>query len=227
MKLSLNWLKDYVDIDMSPQELAHLLTMSGIEVEGIEALGQSLNGVVVAKILSVKRHPKTNRLFICQMDAGNGIVPVVCGAPNLKDGALVPMALPGTTLPGGIVVNESKIRGERSMGMLLAEDEMALTDDHSGIMILPDNLETGAELASVFPLEDYALDVKLTPNRPDCASVIGIAREVAALTGRKIRFPNIEFKEGGPSITKITSVTVSDLKGCPRYAAGMIQGVDT
>jgi len=226
MKLSLNWLKDYVDIDMSPQELAHLLTMSGLEVEGIEALGQSLNGVVVAKILSVKRHPKTDRLFICQMDAGNGIVPVVCGAPNLKDGDLVPMALPGTTLPGGIVVNESKIRGERSMGMLLAEDEMGLTDDHSGIMILPDNLETGAELSSVFPLEDYALDIKLTPNRPDCASVIGIAREVAALTGLKVRLPKIEVEESGPYITKVTSVTVSDIKGCPRYAAGMIQGVE-
>jgi phenylalanyl-tRNA synthetase beta chain len=93
-------------------------------------------------------------------------------------------------------------------------------------MILPDNLETGAELSSVFPLEDYALDIKLTPNRPDCASIIGIAREVAALTGRKVRLPKIEVEEGGPNITKVTSVTVSDLKGCPRYAAGMIQGVE-
>jgi phenylalanyl-tRNA synthetase beta chain len=226
MKLSLNWLKDYVDIDMSPEDLAHLLTMGGLEVERIDALGQYLNDIVVAKILSVKKHPKGDRLFICQVDAGSGTVPVVCGASNLKDGILVPMALPGTRLPGGMVVNESRIRGERSIGMLLAEDEMGLTDDHSGIMILPDNLAAGARLSSVFPLEDYALDIKPTPNRPDCSSVIGIAREVAALTGRKIRLPRIDVKEGGVYITRVTSVTVTDIKGCPRYAAGMIQGVE-
>jgi len=226
MKLSLNWLKDYVDIDMSAEDLAHLLTMGGLEVERADPLGQHLNDIVVAKILSVKKHPKADRLFICQVDAGNGTIPVVCGAPNLKDGILVPMALPGTRLPSGMTVSESKIRGERSMGMLLAEDEMGLTDDHSGIMILPDNLEAGERLFSVFPLEDHALDIKLTPNRSDCASVIGIAREVAALTGQKIRLPRIDVKEGGPYITRITSVTVTDIKGCPRYAAGMIQGVE-
>ncbi len=226
MRLSLNWLKDYIDIDMSPEDLAHILTMGGVEVERTDPLGQYLNDIVVAKILSVKKHPKADRLSICQVDAGNGTVPVVCGAPNLKDGMLVPMAIPGTKLPGGMVVNESRIRGERSIGMLLAEDEMGLTEDHSGIMTLPDNLETGARLTSVFPLEDWALDIKLTPNRPDCASVIGIAREIAALTGQKVRLPGIDVKENGPYITRITSVTVTDIKGCPRYAAGMIQGVE-
>ena len=226
MKLSLNWLKDYVDIDMSPEDLAYLLTMGGLEVEGIDALGQYLNDIIVAKILFVKKHPKAERLYICQVDAGNGTIPVVCGAPNLKDGMLAPLALPGTRLPGGMTVSESRIRDERSMGMLLAEDEMGLTDDHSGIMILPENLETGARLSSVFPLEDYALDIKFTPNRPDCASVIGIAREVAALTGQKVRLPRIDVKEDGPYITRLTSVTITDIKGCPRYSAGMIQGVE-
>jgi phenylalanyl-tRNA synthetase beta chain len=225
MKLSLNWLKDYVDIDMSPQDLANLLTMRGLEVEGIEPLGQSLNGIVAAKIISFKKHPGADRLFVCQIDTGNGQMPVVCGAPNLKKGAIVAMALPGTELPGGTVVKESVIRGERSMGMLLAEDEMGLTDDHTGIMILPDNLAPGSELVSVLPLMDHILDISLTPNRPDCASVIGIAREVAASTGQKVRLPEIKYEERGPHIEDITSVTVDDTGGCPRYAAGMIQGV--
>ncbi len=226
MKLSLNWLKDYVDIDRSPQDLAYLLTMRGLEVEGIEALGQSLHGMVAAKILAFKKHPGADRLFVCQVDSGNDQVPVVCAAPNLKKGAMVAMALPGTELPGGTVVKESIIRGERSMGMLLAEDEMGLTDDHTGIMILPDNLEPGAELVSVLPLTDHILDISLTPNRSDCASVIGIAREVAASTGQKVRLPEIKYKEKGPPIEDITSVTVNDTGGCPRYAAGMIQGVE-
>jgi phenylalanyl-tRNA synthetase beta chain len=225
MKLSLNWLKDYVDIDKSPQDLADLLTMRGLEVEGIEPLGKSLNGIVAGKILAFEKHPRADRLFVCQVDTGNDQVGVVCGASNLKEGSMVPMALPGTELPGGTVVKESVIRGERSMGMLLAEDEMGLTDDHTGIMILPDNLAPGAELVSVLPLMDHILDISLTPNRPDCASVIGIAREVAASTGQQVKLPEIKYEERGPRIEEITSVTVDDTGGCPRYAAGMIQGV--
>ncbi|MDB9823122.1 phenylalanine--tRNA ligase subunit beta [Deltaproteobacteria bacterium] len=225
MKLSLNWLKDYVDIDMSSQKLAHLLTMTGLEVEGIEVSGQSLDSIVVSKILALKKHPQADRLFICEMDTGKDIVPVVCGAPNIQEGDMVPVALPGTRLPGEILVSEGLIRGERSMGMLLAEDEMGLTDDHTGIMKLSGAIEPGTELYSVFPFEDDVLDISLTPNRPDCSSVIGIAREVAVLTGQKVRLPEIEFEETGASITDIAGVDVKDTKGCPRYAAGMIQGV--
>jgi phenylalanyl-tRNA synthetase beta chain len=226
MKLSLNWLKEYIDVDMSPQELAHLLTMTGLEVEGIEESGQSLDSIVVSKIMAIKRHPNADKLFICQMDTGKDIVPIVCGAPNIQEGDMVPMALPGTRLPGGTVVNESIIRGERSVGMLLAEDEMGLTDDHTGIMKLSEDLETGRGLYSVFPFKDCVFEISLTPNRPDCASVIGIAREIAALTDQKVKLPAIEFKETGPSIKDIAQVEIKDAKGCPRYAAGMIQGVE-
>jgi phenylalanyl-tRNA synthetase beta chain len=225
MRISLNWLKEYIDLDHSPEELAHLLTMTGLEVEGIEPVGQSLDDVIVAKIISVEKHPNADRLTNCLVDTGKEQVPVVCGAPNTKAGAKVAMAVPGITLPGGIVVKKGRIRGEVSMGILLAEDEMGLTDDHSGIMILPDDLETGSRFTSVLPVKDYILDISLTPNRPDCASVIGIAREVAALTGNKIRMPDTEYHETGASINEFASVTIDDITGCPRYAAGMIQGV--
>ncbi len=184
MRVSLNWLKDYVDIDMPPDDLAQLLTMSSLDVEAVEPLGQSLEDIIVARILSVRRHPEADRLFICQMDTGGEEVPVVCSAPNLEAEALVPMALPGTKLPGEMVVQESQIRGQQSVGMLLAEDEMGLTDDHTGIMILPEDLNPGAQVSSVLHLEDWALEISITPNRPDCASVMGIAREIAALTDK-------------------------------------------
>jgi len=226
MRVSLNWLKDYVDIDMPAKDLAERLTMSGLEVEGLEPLGRSLQDIIVAKILSVKRHPEADRLFICHMDTGDGEVPVVCSAPNLKTGSLVPMALPDTELPGGMIVKESRIRGERSVGMLLAEDEMGLTDDHTGIMSLPANLRLGELVAEALALEDCAFEISITPNRPDCTSLMGIAREIAAITGRKLKIPEINITEDKTPIEDLTGVTIDDPVGCPRYAAGMIRGVE-
>lgn len=226
MRVSLNWLKEYIDIDQSPEDLAHMLTMSGLEVEGIEPVGHSLDDIIVARIVSVEKHPNADRLVNCLVDTGKEEVQVVCGAPNVRAGAKTAMAVPGVTLPGGIVVKKGKIRGEHSMGILLAEDEMGLTDDHSGIMILPDDSETGASIGSIIPLKDYILDISLTPNRPDCASVIGVAREISALTGNSIRMPDIHYPETGAPIDELAGVTIDDANGCPRYAAGMIQGVE-
>ncbi|MEE9419431.1 MAG: phenylalanine--tRNA ligase subunit beta [Desulfatiglandaceae bacterium] len=225
MKVSLNWLKEYVDIEMSPDDLAELLTMIGLEVEGLEAVGQSLGDILVARILTARPHPVADRLYLCDVDIGNDTVQVVCGAPNVEEGALAPFALPGVRLPDGTLIKEDKIRGEISKGMLLAEDEMGLTDDHEGIMILPPDLTPGDSLQAVCPLSDWILDVSLTPNRPDCASVIGIAREIAALTGKRLERPETEVKEDGPDIEELTSVTIVDPVGCPRYAAGIIQDV--
>jgi phenylalanyl-tRNA synthetase beta chain len=180
---------------------------------------------VVAKISSLRPHPGADRLFLCQVDTGRENLQGVCGAPNLKEGSLAPLALPGTRLPDGTVVKESRVRGELSKGILLAEDEMGLTDDHAGIMILPSNLTPGTSLPAVLPLSDWVFDVDITPNRPDCASVIGIAREVAAATGKRLKLPKVEIEETGPAIEGLTSVTIDDPEGCPRYAAGIIQGV--
>ncbi len=225
MRVSQNWLKDYVDIEMSPDDLAELLTMTGLEIEAVEAVGQSLEDILVSRILSVRPHPRADRLFLCDVDTGHDTLQVVCGAPNVKEGALAPLALPGLSLPNGMLVKEDKIRGEISQGVLLAEDEMGLTDDHEGILILPPNLSPGESLPAVFPLSDCVLEVSLTPNRPDCASVIGVAREIAAVTGKSLRRPRIEINEDGPAIEGLTSVTIVDPVGCPRYAAGIVQDV--
>ena len=225
MKLSLNWLKEYIDIDITPQELSHILTMAGLEVEELERLGDIPDQVIVAKVLSVDKHPKADRLFLCNVDTGDKTVQVVCGAPNVKEGLLVPMALPGAKFKSGLTIKESKLRGEFSGGMLCAEDELGLTDDHSGIMILPEGIQVGTRLSDALDIKDWSLDISLTPNRPDCASVIGIAREVAALTGKKLRLPDVGYSEQGAPINEVTSVDVKDTKGCPRYAAGMIQNI--
>jgi phenylalanyl-tRNA synthetase beta chain len=225
MRVSVNWVNDFVNIDISPHELAERLTMTGLEVETLDPVGHSLQGIVAAKVLSVSHHPKAERLFLCHVDAGDGEVPVVCGAPHLRKGMLVPMALPGTRLPGGMTVKESRIRGERSVGMLLAEDEMGLTDDHTGLMVLPPDLSPGTRVSEALSLEDWALDITVTPNRPDCASVMGIAREIAAFSGQKLKRPEIRMTPGPTPIKDLTQVNIEDPRGCPRYAAGVIRGV--
>lgn len=226
MKVSFNWLKEYVDIDILPQELGDLLTMAGIEVEAVEPVGETVNGVAVGRVVGVGPHPETDQLSICRVDTGKEEVQVICGAPNLEEGVLAPLALPGVRLPGGGVVEETRIKGESSHGILLAEDEMGLTDDHSGIMLLPPDSEVGAPVSSVLPVRDWILDVAITPNRGDCASVLGIAREVAAATGGALRRPSARIEPSGPDAEELTSVTIEDPEGCPRYAAGVIRDVD-
>jgi len=213
MRVSLNWLKEYVNISLSVDDLAELLTMSGLEVEAKEPLGRFLEEVVAARVLSVRAHPRADTLWLCEVEAGRGVVQVVCGAPNLRVGMMAPMALPGTKIPGGVEVKENRIRGEASVGMLLAEDEMGLTEDHTGIMVLPEALSPGASVAPALTLEDWDLEIGLTPNRPDCACVIGIAREIAALTRGKLRKPHIHFKESDRRIEALTSVTLDDPEG--------------
>jgi len=225
MRVSFYWLKEFVEIDASPRDLADLLTLGGLEVESVEPIGQSLEEVVVAKITAVSPHPGADRLFICEVDKGDTVVPVVCSAPNLQVGSMVPLAPPGATLPGGRKVEESVIRGERSVGMLLAEDEMGLTDDHSGIMILPSDLKPGTSLPSALPVEDWAFDISITPNRPDCTSVVGIAREIAALSGKSLKKPTIMVEEEETPVEELAKVALLDPEGCPRYSAGVIRGV--
>ncbi|MCF8144082.1 MAG: phenylalanine--tRNA ligase subunit beta [Deltaproteobacteria bacterium] len=225
MKVSLNWIREYVNVEMGPDELCHLLTMTGLEVEGMEPVGQSLEDIIVGRIVSVKPHPRSERLTVCAVDTGQEQVDVVCGAPNVVEGALAPLILPGGKLPDGRLIEKTRIREVLSTGMLLAEDEMGVTDDHAGIMILSPDLVPGAKISSVLCFPDWVFNIAITPNRPDCANVVGIAREIAAATGKPLKMPDIRMDESGPSIEELTSVTILDPDGCPRYAAGMIQGV--
>ena len=225
MKVSLNWLKEFVEIEQTPAEVAELLTMAGLEVEGLEQKAQNLDNVKVSKILDIRPHPQTDRLSICQLDIGNESASVVCGATNIHKGDCVPLAPPGTTLPDGTLIKESTIRSELSQGMLLAEDEMGLTDDHSGIMILPDNLTPGESLTEAMDLKDWILEITLTPNRIDCASILGIAREIGALLRKKVTIPEVHFEESDIAIEDLAEVTVLDTIGCPRYTAGLVDQV--
>ncbi|MBW1921960.1 MAG: phenylalanine--tRNA ligase subunit beta [Deltaproteobacteria bacterium] len=225
MKVCLSWLKEYVDIDMSPEALSEALTMVGLEVEGLEPVGSGLERVVAARIESLEKHPNADRLALCRVNTGAGTHTVVCGAPNLREGMRVPLACPGADLPGVGAVSETEIRGVASWGMLLAEDEMGLTDDHSGILELPEGATPGLGVAEVLGLPDWTLEIGLTPNRPDCACVLGIAREIAALTGRRLKQPPIDYREQGPEIHRRAGVEIRDPVGCPRYAAGLVQGV--
>lgn len=226
MKLTLNWLKDYVDIELPPEVLADLLTMAGLEVESIEHLGAGLEGVVAGRLVSVEKHPEADRLTICRVDDGNEVVSVVCGAPNVRENMITAYAPPGVRLPGGLLVKETRIRKQASHGILLAEDELGLTEDHSGVMELPEDLAPGTPLNSCLSLEDWALEIGLTPNRPDCASVIGIAREVAALTGKSLKRPALPDEDNSLStIHEHATVAIEDPEGCPRYSAGLVRGV--
>jgi len=225
MRVSLNWLKEFVEIEQTPAEVAELLTMDGLEVEGLEQKAQNLDNVKVSKILDIKPHPQADRLSVCQLDAGNERACVVCGATNINKGDFVPLAPPGTTLPDGMLIKKSTIRGELSQGMLLAEDEMGLTDDHAGIMILPDMLTPGQPLTEAMDLEDWILEITLTPNRIDCASILGIAREIGALIKKKATIPEVHFEESDIAIEDLAEVTVLDSNGCPRYTAGLVDQV--
>ena len=227
MLVSLRWLKDYVDIDLSPQELADRLTMAGLEVDAIRDVRPDFKDIVVAKILDIRPHPNADKLSLCDVTTGDRTYPVVCGAQNIHAGDMVPWAKVGASLPGGYTIKSTRIRGEQSEGMLCSEEEMGIGPDASGIMILSQKLPLGEDLVSALGLEDTVLDVGVTPNRSDCFSIIGIAREVAAITGKKIRYPQISFKETEEDIQSVTSVDIIHPDLCPRYAARAIKGVRT
>jgi phenylalanyl-tRNA synthetase beta chain len=225
MLVSLRWLRDYVDIDLAPAALADCLTMAGLEVDAINEAAPEFSRVVVAKILSLKPHPDSEKLSLCEVTTGTGILSVVCGAKNIQAGDVVPLALVGAVIPGGHTVQSSRIRGERSEGMLCSEEELGIGPDHTGIMILPSGLALGQDLKDALDLRDIVLDIAITPNRSDCLSVFGIAREIAALTGKKLRTPEIRLREGEEEIRDLTSVQIQDPDLCPRYTARMVRNV--
>jgi phenylalanyl-tRNA synthetase beta chain len=225
MIVSYNWLKEFVDFNLPPEELGHRLTMVGLEVDAMEHIGAALDSVIVARLVEVERHPDADRLTVCQVDTGQEILPVVCGAQNHRTGDLVALAQVGSVLPGDFKIKKSKIRGQLSMGMLCSEKELGLAEEAEGILILPADCTLGEPVFQALGLKDVRYELGLTPNRPDCLSVLGVAREVSAIAGRPLHLPIPEVEETGPSIAELTSVQIEEPGLCPRYSARLIQGV--
>src|SRR5271157_6283136 len=197
MLISLNWLKEFVEIDRSAEEIADLLTMGGIEVDSVSHVGYELDNVFTAKIEEITPHPKSEKLTLARINLGKREVTVVCGAPNICVGQLVPYVAPGTVLPTGQKIEETRIKGVLSPGMLCSEKELGLGDDASGILVLDESCEPGLSLTEAFPfVKDTILETSVTPNRGDCLSILGAAREVAALTGKSWKVPKISVEKG-------------------------------
>ena len=230
MKVPLSWLKEYVDITVSPEELAHRLTMAGTEVEKIEKTADWDN-VVVGQVRGVNPHPNADRLRLVTVFNGREEVEVVCGAPNVAEGQTIAYASIGAVLvdpysdePGATRrLKKSKIRGVESQGMVCSEKELGLSDEHEGIIELDTDAAPGTPLSDV--LGDVVLDAELTPNRPDCLGILGIAREVAVLTGQELRLPSLEYTESGTAVSSMASVRIEDADLCPRYTGTVISGV--
>ena len=226
MKIPLSWLKEYVDFEDTVEGLADKLTFSGVEVEGIERLGGDVPGVVVAEVLAVEKHPNADKLTLCRVNFGGpSEMTVVCGAPNVAVGGKYPFAPLGTTLPVGFTIEKRKVRGVFSEGMLCAEDELGISKNHDGLMVLDAKWAPGTPLSEVLGPPETVIEVEITPNRPDCLSLMGLAREVAALYGTKVKVPEATLDEACPCVDKATTVIVEDLVDCPRYTARILQNV--
>lgn len=224
MIISYNWLKEFVEVDLAPADLSAMLTMLGLEVERMEERFSGLDSLVVAQVQEKAQHPNADKLSLCKVNNGTEILDVVCGAQNFRVGDKVALAQIGTVLPGDFKIKKSKIRGEESCGMLCSERELGLSDESAGIMILPADLTLGTPLFEALGMKDVIFEIGLTPNRADCLSVIGIAREVAAKLGKKIHYPKVHITESGNEIANVASVTIEDADLCPRYAARYISG---
>ena len=227
MKISLNWLSDYVQLNgHSPEELARRLTMAGLEVEGVDHPGAALAGVVVAQIVESNKHPDADKLSVTKIDAGQGtLLQVVCGAKNYQVGDKVPLATVGTKLPNGIEIKASALRGIDSFGMLCSSRELGLSEEHAGLLILDPALKVGTPIAQALALDDVIFEVNVTPNRPDALCHLGIARELATLLGQKVKLPAVKLNESAQPASEAISIRIDDSTRCLRYGARVIEGV--
>jgi phenylalanyl-tRNA synthetase beta chain len=235
MKCSARWLRDMVPgLDLSPEQIADRLALRGAPVESIVWPGASLGDVVVAKVLTTARHPNADRLTLCTVDGGAGVVNVVCGAPNVRAEGWYPFAPVGATLPGGLAIKKAKIRGETSEGMLCSAKELGLGGDHSGLLTLEGTYEPGESFVSALGLDDATLDVETTVNRGDLLSHLGVARELASAEGKELVLPElahasrvtVTYSEGAPEVrVGPVSVRIDDADLCQRYLGAVIRGI--
>lgn len=234
MKLSMNWLKDYVDKSFDPKEYSDKMTLTGSKVEGYERLGEEISKVVVGKLISVEKHPDSDHLLICMVDVGEAEpLQIVTGAQNVKPGEYVPVALNGSTLPGGVTIKSGKLRGVVSNGMLCSLGELGLTvndfpyAEENGIFLLKEDCKVGDDIKDVLGINDIAVEFEITSNRPDCLSVIGLARETAAsfATDLKLHTPVVKETDNGKTINDYISVEIKDPDLCPRYTARVVENI--
>src|SRR5438034_4901794 len=221
MKFSVNWLREFVDLPENPEEIADLLTRAGAETENIEQRGAKIDKVIVSQITASSPHPNADRLTVCEVDDASGTKRrIVCGATNYKVGDKVPLALPGTKLPNGTEIRKSKLRGVESEGMLCSPIELGLGEDASGLLILSPDAKIGWPIGDLFPA-DTILDVEITPNRGDLLSHFGLAREIAALTGKKLKSTTSDSKIA----VKKTGVKISAMRECSFFSSRKIDNV--
>ena len=225
MKVSSEWLKEFVSPLPPPEELSARLTRAGLEVEGVENPARALRGVLVARVVEAKPHPSAEKLSVTQVEAGGPPLQVVCGAKNFQVGDLVPLAMVGTTLPNGTAIQQASLRGVESHGMLCSARELGLAEDASGLLILPKGLKPGTPIAEALGLDDAVLEVNVTPNRGDALSHLGVGREASAILGlplqRKLRTPS----ESGTPASELIRIEIADPEGCRRFTARVLEGV--
>jgi phenylalanyl-tRNA synthetase beta chain len=225
VKIPEQWLRQFCDPPIDTRELAERLTMGGLEVESVEAVAPAFSGVVVARVLEVAPHPNADRLRLCRVDTGSGEpAQIVCGAPNVAAGQRVPCALPGAALPGGVSISATTVRGAASAGMLCSARELGLSDDHAGLLVLPPDAPVGEPLRRALSLDEQCLEVKLTPNRGDCLSVFGVAREVAALTASPLIGP--PRREVAVTSDERLPVRIEAPDLCGRFSGRVLRGLD-
>ncbi len=225
MKIAESWLREWVNPDLDTEALAHQLTMTGHEVDGVEPQGEGLADVIIAEVLEAEQHPNADRLRVCQVSDGSGeTLEIVCGAPNAVAGMKTPLAKPGVTLPNGLTLKQAKIRGVVSNGMLCSAEELGLGQDSDGIIRLPDEAPVGTPLIDFLSLPDATIDLSLTPNRGDCFSVLGIARYVSALSGEPLKSADVAPAE--VTIKDQIPVEIGFDEGCPAFAGRLIRGID-
>lgn len=227
MQVSYNWLKEYIDFKYSPDELEHVLTMAGMEVEEVEYLGTGIEDIVIGKILKVSEHPNADKLVICEVDIEDEVLNIVTAAPNVVKGALVSVAKVGVTLPNGMKIKKTKLRGEPSNGMMCSTDELGLSEERaSGIMILGEDAVKGMKLVDYLNMDDYIYDLDLTPNYARCLGMIGIARELEALQDdQELKYPEVNIKESKEDINNLVEIKIEDVDLCPRYTGQIIKNV--
>jgi phenylalanyl-tRNA synthetase beta chain len=228
MRIPLKWLRDYVDIKFAPEELGEKLTMSGLEVKGIQTIGGTWDKVVIGEVTALNPHPNADRLKLATVDIGTEQVTTVCGAPNIELGQRVSFAHVGARLidphtEEAVQLKPAKIRGVASEGMVCSEKELGISDSHEGILVLPSEAPIGTPLGDY--LGDVIFDFDVTPNRPDCLSVIGTAREISAITSGSLRLPQIHYEELEDWIESFASVDIAEPDLCPRYCASLITGI--